>query len=178
MNLSWKQGRGVRTQLLGNSYRRKGCAQRERLARSRATLCLGSYFHTSIFLSSRFEAYFPKCHPGYSSKHLAFWNRYSKTYCSHQCKWSGRKPGWFVLFARHHTCWRAEKQKLHALSLQTRCQRSASHPLSRGCWIERECSKCFAPPPWCEALFFRISKFRKWEGAFGYEKTFELFCDF
>ena len=27
-----------------------------------------------------------------------------------------------------------------------------------------------------EALFFRISKFRKWEGAFGYEKTFELFC--
>ena len=76
-----------------------------------------------------------------AAKHLAFWNRHSKTYCSHECKWSGRKPGWFVLFARHHTCWRAGKQKLHALSLQTRCQRSASHPLSRGCWIERECSK-------------------------------------
>ena len=29
--------------------------------------------------------------------------------------------------------------------------------------------------PWCEALFFRISKFRKWKGSFCYEKTLKIF---
>ena len=30
------------------------------------------------------------------------------------------------------------------LTFEGRRRRSASHPLSRGCFLERECSKCFA----------------------------------
>ena len=68
--------------------------------------------------------------------------RDSQMYCSHRRKWSGRTSEWFVFCSlRHHTWSHAEEQKRDALSLQICCQRSASHLLPRGCWIERECSK-------------------------------------
>ena len=59
---------------------------------------------------------------------------------------------------------------------QSAVAKSASHPSSRDFWLGE--SVASGTKQWCEALFFRISKFRKWEGAFGYGKTFEKNYDF
>ena len=92
--------------------------------------------------------------------------------------------------------WELERERIREL-----LWKSASHPHSHGCWLSESApslgkfevltkptwpgdfctcarSTFFTEKKWCEALFFRISKFRKWEGAFGYEKTFQNFDDF